>query len=138
MTTPSPHPASRGCAATTNKGPPCSNRALAQSDCCAFHDDEIGLEARRKGGQTRAAAVAPTLFTEEQATSLIRMQSAKDIPPTLETLARAIASGRLDVRIGNAITVCISTAIRAIDSGDLAKRIEHMETVLGPRMRAKR
>lgn len=126
-------PASRQCAAITGRGTPCPNAPSADSEWCGLHDPEIGAEARRAGGVARAASLNRAVFTPEEAEQAIRFRDPKGIPGSLEQLARAMATGKLDHSVGNAIVTAANAAIRATDSADLAKRLELIEGALGRR-----
>ena len=129
MGTPSPLPASR-CSATTVDGNPCSAAPIAGSDCCAFHDPVIADKAHSAGG--RARATQPRFLDEGQAEK-IRLANPKEVPRTLELIARWAATGALDAKIANAIGALASTTVRAADTAELEQRLEALESTFLPR-----
>lgn len=129
MNSPSAPPASRNCAASTRAGAPCPNAARAGAPFCALHDPAIAQPARVAGGRARTAALGTPrpMLSAEEAERLVQLRDARDVPATLEAIARAVVSGRLDCRVGNMVVGAASAAVRAIDAADLARRLELLE-----------
>ncbi len=119
-------PASR-CAATTLDGTHCAAHPMRGTDLCALHDPATGQAARIAGGRARTAGLR--FLSEEQARE-IKISDPKAIPDTLQQLARWAATGQLDVRIMNAVTIAAGAATRVADTIDLANRIETLEAAL--------
>ena len=110
-----------------------SNPARAGRLHCGLHDPTIGTAARQAGGRARAQSLAPAFLTPSEADSAIKLRQAQDVPSTLEHIARAVASGRLEVRAGNCVVIAASAAVRANDAADLGRRLELLEAAVGGR-----
>lgn len=101
-----------GCAAITKEGTPCPNSRAGRSKWCGLHDPKIGHRARRSGGRTRAAQLRRLM--PAQTVVDVRLQSHTEIIQTLEAVARAVCTGRLDVRTAHSTLNAANTALNAI------------------------
>lgn len=61
-------------------------------------------------------------LTHDQAAETINLQRRGDVPATIEAIARAVACGELDTRVGNAVVIAANTAVQALDSFDRSGR----------------
>lgn len=50
----------------------------------------------------------------------------------VETVVNAVLCGRVDTRVANAVGVLANVAIKAIQQGELERRLEALEAVLEP------
>jgi hypothetical protein len=66
----------------------------------------------------------PAYLTHQEAADTVNLQQRGDVPATIEAIARAVACGELDTRVGNAVVVAANVAVQALDSADrsIAKR----------------
>jgi hypothetical protein len=83
---------------------------------CGAHDPETRAKAQKAGGEALAERAKAHFFTRSQADATIHLQRRADVPSTIEVVARAVACGELDTRVGNALVVAANAAIGAIDS----------------------
>lgn len=115
--TPTPPPVNR-CAATGKGGKPCKARPLTGEPLCAMHDPTRGPSLRQAGVEARTARPAP--LTPAEADELVRLETPADVPGTLQRVARAVASGRIDARTGHALLFATTSALRAFDAVETA------------------
>jgi hypothetical protein len=64
--------------------------------------------------------------------SELAVRSLGDVVGLVETTINDVRCGRVDVRVANAIGVLAGVAIRAIQQGELERRLEALEAVLAP------
>jgi hypothetical protein len=117
----------RRCAHAHPSGRPCGGFAVAGSPFCFAHDpdqEERRAEARRRGGQAGKAAVVAGPDRP--------VRSLADVVGLVEATINDVRAGRLDVRVANAVGVLAGVAIRAIQQGELERRLEALEAVLEP------
>ena len=125
-----PDVTARHCAHVHAGGKPCGGFAIAGSGYCFAHDPASAAErdaARRRGGQ----AGRPATVTESD----VAVRSLADVVILVETTINDVRSGRVDVKIANAVGVLANVAIRAIERSDLEARLDALESVLEPERR---
>ena len=115
------------CADVRADGNPCGGFAIAGSRYCFAHDPaQHGKRAvaRRRGGQAGRVATLPE--------SSVRVRSMADVLCLVEESINDVRTGRVDVRVANAVGYLATIALRAIEQGDLADRLAALEAVLAP------
>lgn len=93
---------------------------------CAAHDPdnrEALREAARKGGQATARKLKRKGLDEDELPPLTSPQAAET---WLETVARAVAVGRLGHHEGKAVIKAIREWIRVREAGEQAERLEEL------------
>lgn len=125
---PAPSEASgRRCGYVHPSGRPCGGFAVSGSDRCFAHAPEQAEKraaARRRGGQAGKVAVLPS--------SDVPVRSLGDVVGLVEATINDVRCGRVDVRVANAVGVLANVAIKAIQQGELERRLEALEAVLEP------
>ncbi len=119
--------ASARCSHAHADGRPCGGYAVAGSRFCFTHEPDLASdrdEARRRGGQAGRVATLPE--------SDVRVRSLSDVLVLVEETINDVRTGRVDVRVANAVGYLANIGIRAIEQGDLADRLEALEAVLAP------
>lgn len=114
------------CNQTTRAGRPCRATALPGKDVCMFHDPEhaeVQAEARRRGG-TQRSRPAVTLPPD---TPDLPLETVADVIKALASTFNAVRCGRLDARVGNCLFVGAGVLLKAIEGGDLERRIAALE-----------
>ena len=106
---PPPPSAGRRCSATTKAGEPCTTTAPAGRDLCAIHDPELSRAGRSAGGKARLAG-GPLVLPKEEAEQL-GVGGFREARATLDAVVRAVAGGRLDFRIANAVTLAVQASV---------------------------
>ncbi len=118
------------CARVHPSGKACGGFAVAGSDFCFAHDPASVAkreEARRRGGRAGRVATLPE--------STLTVRSLADIVALVELTVNDVRSGRVDVRVANAVGILANVAIRAVERSDLEARLESLEAVLEPERR---
>ena len=117
----------RRCAHVRPSGKPCGGFAIAGSTRCFAHAPEQAEKraaARRRGGQAGKVAVLPA--------SDLSVRSLGDVVGLVEATINAVLCGKVDTRVANAVGVLANVAIKAIQQGELERRLEALEAVLEP------
>lgn len=118
------------CTATTKSGKPCRAQALAGGTCCLMHSPERAAEVaaiRRAGGLNRRTKRAAG--TAYPAT----LRSVGDVQALLEeTLRDTVQQENSGARTG-ALARLASTALKALEVGELEERLAALEARLGLR-----
>lgn len=107
-----------GCAAITKAGEACPNPPASEGEWCGLHDPAIASEARSAGGR---AATARAYLSGDEAAEMIQLRDLDGTRATLGRVATAVASGRLDQKVGNTILVAAQIAIAALRAADDAE-----------------
>lgn len=121
------------CKATKENGEPCGAPAQfvdPDSGLCPSHDPDSReriREAARKGGEAMAEKHSRDGLEEDELPPLDSPQAAEE---WLETIARAVATGRLSSSEGNAIRGNVRDWLKAREAGEQAERIERLEKLL--------
>jgi hypothetical protein len=116
-----PTPPVNRCAATNKGGKPCQARPLSGEPLCAMHDPARGPSLRQAGVEARTVRTAP--LTPAEADELVRLETPAEVPGTLQRIARAAASGRIDARMGHVLLFATTSALRAFDAVEAANVI---------------
>ena len=117
------------CQATNKQGLRCSAPSLKGSTFCFFHDPAATVDravARRMGGQMRNRRAA-TLGTDERD---LPLKNVGDVVALLGASINQVRRGELDPRVGNAVGYLSGLLLKAIEQGDLEKRIGTLENVV--------
>jgi hypothetical protein len=114
------------CTATTLDGRPCTANALDNSDppLCVFHhpDAEAVRQAgRSRGGKVRSRSLAVSPVPD------VRLNSVSAVVEFLDRTANDVRSGRLDCKIGNALTLLCSTLLKGLQETSIEARIVALE-----------
>jgi len=117
----------RPCQAKKPDGTSCQAAALSGSDFCFFHDPDQADErqaARSFGGSRNKmktlGADAPD----------VKVESCQDVVRLIGETINQVRKGQIDPRVGNAIGYLANVLIKAIEQGDMEKRIETLEAAV--------
>src|SRR5262249_47714397 len=100
----------RPCAATRANGAPCGGYAIGDGAYCFAHAPDQAVQrdaARRRGGQAGRVAVLPA--------SDVQVRSLGDVVTLVEATINDVRTGRVDVRVANAVGYLVNVAIRALE-----------------------
>jgi hypothetical protein len=103
----------------------CRNYALTGDDYCFFHSPRKAkerAEAQRKGGK-KALGEKKRILTE----SNIQIQSTADIITLLNVTINQVRTGEIEVKIANAVGYLSGICLKALEQGDIEKRLEALE-----------
>lgn len=117
----------RQCKHIKADGERCQAAALFDSAFCFFHDPDTTSErqeASARGGYNGRIRVLPENCPNAE------VQSAADIVRLLGETINQVRKGDLDPRIANAVGYLANVALRAIEGGDIEKRLTGLEAAV--------
>lgn len=103
----------------------CKNYALTGDDYCFFHSPKKAkerAEAQRKGGKKALAEKKRIL---EQ--SNIQIKNTSDVVKLLNETINQVRTGEIEVKIANAVGYLSGICLKALEQGDIEKRLEALE-----------
>jgi flagellin-specific chaperone FliS len=103
----------------------CKNYALTGDNYCFFHSPRMAKEraqAQRKGGK-RALGEKKRVLAE----SNVQIQNTADIIKLLNVTINQVRTGGIEVKIANAIGYLSGICLKALEQGDIEKRLEVLE-----------
>jgi hypothetical protein len=115
------------CKQTKEDGTPCQTNAMAGSDYCFFHDPAKADEreaARRAGGSVGKTAVLPSDTPD------VPLSSVADVIALLGRTVNQVRRGQIDPKVANAIGYLTGTLLRALEQGDIEKRVAELEALV--------
>lgn len=117
----------RPCQAKKADGAGCQAAALPDSEFCFFHDPgqaEKRHDARSFGGSQNRMK---TLSADHPD---MKVESCQDIVKLMTETINQVRKGDLDPRVANAVGYLANVLIKALDVGDLEKRMEDLESAI--------
>ena len=121
------------CRARKPDGSCCRAAVLAGSDFCYFHDPanaDERREAQVQGGrQNRMKTLAPD-------TPDVKLDSCAGAVGLLSDTINQVRKGLIDPRVANAVGYLANILIKAIEQGDMERRLEDLEALLKGRNRS--
>ena len=117
----------RRCRSKKPNGVQCEAKAMVSSDYCFFHCPEVAVErtkARRAGGCKNKAAVLPSETPD------CPLSSGGDVILLIADCINQIRRGQLDPRVGNAIGYLSGVLLKAIETGNLERRLADLESAV--------
>ena len=143
---PTPDPAPRSsCQATGRDGAPCRATPRAGRAWCANHDPDPEhqtrmSEARAEGGRrahgaparrpSDASGASGPPEAEEPDPAWFRLETAADVIAGYGWTIRKLARRAIEPREANALFLGLAGLVRAIEGGELEKRLEDLERAL--------
>lgn len=119
--------APRQCRWVKADGTPCQANALLGSDYCFFHDPDKAGEreaAQRAGGRVGKVAALPPDTPDASLSSMA------DVVTFLGRTINQVRRGELDPKVANAVGYLAATLLRALEQGDIEKRLAELEAVV--------
>jgi len=108
-------------------GGQCNAFAMEGSQYCYLHNPNISPEEKRinqtKGGKSNTIKVNASL-------PLVKVKTPQDVAGLLEMTINEVRSGELDPRIANTIGYLTGHLIKAIEVGEVEKRINAIEEAI--------
>jgi hypothetical protein len=117
----------RPCRQTRADGEPCGANTLNGSDYCFFHDPSKAAEreaAQRAGGSVGKTAVLPPETPD------VRLASVTDVVVLLGHAINQVRRGEIDPKVANAVGYLTATLLRALEQGDIEKRLAELEAIV--------
>jgi len=103
----------------------CKNYALTGDDYCFFHSPRKAkqrAEAQRKGGRKALAEKRRVLER-----SNIQIKNTSDVVKLLNETINQVRIGEIEVKIANAVGYLSGICLKALEQGDIEKRLEALE-----------
>jgi hypothetical protein len=103
----------------------CKNYALTGDEFCFFHSPKKAKErakAQRKGGKK---ALSDKKRVLEQ--SNIQIEKTADVVKLLNETINQVRTGEIEVKIANAVGYLSGICLKALEQGDIEKRLEALE-----------
>jgi hypothetical protein len=103
----------------------CKNYALTGDDFCFFHSPKKAkerAEAQRKGGK-KALAEKKRILKESD----IEIKNTSDVVKLLNETINQVRTGGIEVKIANAVGYLSGICLKALEQGDIEKRLEALE-----------
>ena len=120
------HP-SRQCKGTTADGTRCRANAMTGSEYCFFHDPSTAEEreaARQAGGRVgKTTVLSPD-------TPDAPLSSMADVVRLLGETINQVRRGEIDPKVANAVGYLASALLRALEQGDIEKRLAQVEVIV--------
>jgi hypothetical protein len=107
-------------------GTPCPNPARAGKAACWVHDPELAsarAEGRRRGGVNRSKPAA----TLAEDTADLPLRTVADVAAALAVTRNQVRTGKVAVQVGNCLGVLAGVLLKALEGGDLERRIAALE-----------
>src|SRR5205085_8511254 len=98
---------------------------MVNSDYCFFHCPTVATErnqARRAGGCRNKAAVLPPSAPD------CPLRGAEDVVIFIADSINQVRRGQLDPRVGNAVGYLSSVLLKALETGNLERRLSDLES----------
>ena len=118
---------SRQCNEVKSDGSRCGAYPISGSDYCFAHDPARAAErqaARQSGGRVGKTKV---LSPETPDAPLLSMA---DVVALLGLTINQVRRGELDPRVANAVGYLAATLLRALEQGDIEKRLAELEAII--------
>lgn len=103
----------------------CRNYALTGDDYCFFHSPRKAkqrTDAQRKGGK-KALAEKKRVLQQ----SNIQIENTSDVVQLLNETINQVRTGQIEVKIANSVGYLSGICLKALEQGDLEKRLEALE-----------
>jgi hypothetical protein len=103
----------------------CKNYALTGDEFCFFHSPKKArerAEAQRKGGKKALSEKKRVLQG-----SNIEIKNTSDIVELLNETINQVRTGEIEVKIANAVGYLSGICLKALEQGDIEKRLEALE-----------
>ncbi len=117
----------RQCKGKKADGTRCQATVQAGADYCFFHDPDKAAD--RKDASARGGYHSRMKTLPENSPD-VEVQSAADIIRLLSETINHVRKGGLDPRIANAIGYLANITLRAIEGGDVEKRLAELEAAV--------
>ncbi len=115
------------CRATKPDGSSCQAAALPGSDFCFFHDPDRADDRREANAAGGRQGKTKTL---DAAAPDVKIESCQDVVRLISVTINQVRRGELDPRVANAVGYLANVLIKAVEQGDLEKRIEDLEAAV--------
>ena len=115
------------CQAIKPDGSRCQAAALPGRDFCFFHDPSQAderREAQSLGGQQNR------MKTLDASAPDVEIEDCQDVVRLISETINQVRKGQIDPRVANAVGYLANVLIRAVEQGDMEKRLDDLEAVV--------
>ena len=117
----------RPCRARKPDGTGCQAAPLPGSDFCFFHDPGRADERREANA---AGGRQGKMKTLDAAAPDVKVESCQDVVRLIGETINQVRKGQIDPRVANAVGYLANVLIRAVEQGDIEKRLDDLEAVV--------
>ena len=121
------------CKAKTRAGTPCQVAALPGADYCFFHDPAKADERREAQGLGGRQNRMKTL---DAAAPDVKIEDCQDVVALMSGTINQVLKGQIDPRVANTVGYLANVTIRAVEQGNLERRIAELEALFRSRSQA--
>jgi len=115
------------CQALKPDGSHCQAAALPGTDFCFFHDPtraEDRREAQSLGGRQNK------MKTLDPAAPDVTIEDCQDVVLLISETINQVRKGQIDPRVANAVGYLANVLIRALEQGEMEKRLNELEAIV--------
>ena len=120
-------PRASQCKHMREDGTRCRANTIAGSEFCFFHDPSKAAE--REAAQRAGGSVGKTAVLSPE-TPDVRLASVTDVVVLLGHAINQVRRGEIDPKVANAVGYLIATLLRALEQGDIEKRLAELEAIV--------
>jgi hypothetical protein len=116
----------RKCTKTKKNGKPCPNLARHGKAVCWVHDPDLAAQraaGRKRGGIVRSAKTAVLPLSTPDAP----LSTVGDVVKLLADSINQVRTGKIGVNVANAIGVLTGVLLRALEGGEIERRLAELE-----------
>ena len=117
----------RQCSATKADGARCCTVALPNRESCLFHDPDRAAErsaGRSLGGSRNRVKILGDGVPD------VTIQDCGDVVRLIVVTINQVRKGAIDPRLANSVGFLANVAIRALDQGEMERRLAEIEAVV--------
>ena len=119
--------AKRLCKARKKDGTRCKVIASLGSDFCFFHDPDRAIERKAARSQGGSCGLIRTLLADAPD---VRIDSCADVVTLISETINQVRRGQIDPKVGNCVGYLLNIGLKALDQGDVEKRLEDLEALV--------
>lgn len=120
-------PTKHQCRVLKLDGSLCQAAALSGKDFCFFHDPakaEARRDAQSLGGRQNR------MKTLDATTPDVKVEDSQDVVRLISETINQVRKGQIDPRVANAVGYLANVLIRAVDQGEMEKRLDELEALV--------
>ena len=115
------------CACKKTNGARCKAKPMVDSEFCFFHNPATAskrTEAQRAGGRrNKASVLSPNIPT-------LALRNVEDVVSLVADTINRTRCGQLDTRVGNTIGYLSGILLKALEAGNLERRVGELENAV--------
>ncbi len=121
------------CKGRNRHGKSCQANALTDSEYCFFHDPKkkaARAAAQKAGGVERSRCLANAVLCTAKT---VRLDSTESVIDLLSATINQARTGKIGLKVANTVGYLSQILLKALDQGELEKRLEEIEKALESR-----